>query len=231
MSVGRLISVLGYDRMPLASLRRMTPRDAAAAALAAYLRAAVWLIPSDLTNKDRSFRLNSVLTEWPNEDDELNQPSASITTITEERQAHNFTPTVLLDTWEKFAPNTVLWKTDERQIVFQVDFWLTNKPERRAIESGLDEYFCPEEGRRGIMVEGPADYWSMPVRFQLQTFRGSERNDSSDLVLGRNRTLIARIVANIDDLQLRRAAELDPHISMAVDDGTPEVVIPRQAGD
>lgn len=231
MSVGRLISVLGYDRMPLASLRRMTPRDAAATALAAYLKAAVWLIPSSVTGKDRSFRLNDVLKEWPNEHDELNQPSASITTISEERQPHNLTPTLLLETWEKYAPNTVLWKTDEREITFQVDFWVTNKEERKAIESGLDEYFCPEEGRRGIMVEGPTDYWSVPVRFQLQTLRGSERNDNSDLVLGRNRTLLARIVAHIDDLQLRRAAELDPHISMAVNDGPAEVVIPRPAGD
>lgn len=209
----------------------MAPRDAAAAALAAYLQNAVWLIPSGVAGEDRSFQLTSVLREWPNEDDDLDQPSASITTISDERQAHNLVPTILEDSAGKFGENTVLWKVAEREILFQVDFWLTNKPERQAIESGLDEYFCPTEVRRGIVLEGPPEYWSQPIRFRLDTMRGSERSDDSDLVLGRNRLLIARIVAHIDDLQLRLAAQLDPRIYLATDAGPSEIVFPRPVGD
>jgi hypothetical protein len=124
----------------------------------------------------------------------------------------------------------VLWKTDECEILFQVDFWITNKAERQAIEAGLSEYFAPEEGRWGIMLEGPAAYWSQPIRYYLQRVDGHKRMDDSDLVLGRDRKLLVRLIANIDDLQLRRASQLDPRVSMSVNDGPSELVFPRPAG-
>lgn len=232
MATGSLLqATIGPQRMPLAGARRMAPRDAAAEALAVYLERAVWLVPSSVAGQDRPFKLNRVLREWPNEDNELDQPSASIVTISDERQAHNLTPTMLESTFGQFAPNTVLWKVAERELVFQIDFWLTNKPERQAIEAGLDEYFCPTEDRRGILLEGPPEYWSQPIRYRLDTVRGAERNDDSSLVLGRNRTLLARVVAHIDDLQLRLAAELDPQISLAVNDGPLELIFPRPVGE
>lgn len=229
MAIGDLLSTIGFDRMPLAAPRRLAPRDAAALTLKVYLERALWLIPSDV--QDRLFRLRKVLLEWPNEDEDLDQPCASIIAISDERQAHNFVPTMLEDTWNRYGDSTVLWKTSEHEFVFQVDFWLTNKPERQAIEAGLDEYFCPGEERRGVMLEGPLDYWSWPVRFRLETLRGSNREDSSDLVLGRNRLLVARLVAHIDDLQLRQARELDPRINLSVDDAASEQIFPRPAGD
>lgn len=232
MALGSLLqATIGDRRMPLAASRRMPPWYAASAALGAYLERAVWLVTSDVPGQDRPFRLNQSIIGWPNEDKELDQPSVSITVISDERQAHNFTPTMLESTWNQFAPNTVLWKTSEREITLQLDFWLTNVPERLAIESGLDEYFCPTEIRRGIMLEGPAEYWSQPIRYYLQSARGSEQTDGSDLVLGRNRMLLARVVAHVDDLQLRGAVTLDPRITLSVDDGPIEPVFPRPAGE
>jgi hypothetical protein len=230
MALGDLLAPVGLRRMPLASPRAMAPRDAAAAALAEYLRKAVWFIPAADSAENVNFSLTSVLEEWPNEDDELNQPCAAITTVTEERQAHNFVPTILESTWNTYGAGTVLWKTDECEILFQVDFWITNKAERQAIEAGLSEYFAPEEGRWGIMLEGPAAYWSQPIRYYLQRVDGHKRMDDSELVLGRDRKLLVRVVAQIDDLQLRRVSELDPQIRLSVNDGPSELVFPRPAG-
>lgn len=226
MALGDLLAVIGMERMPLAAPRLMSPRDAAAHTLAKYLERAVWTIPAADTSKTRSFRFNYVKPEWQNEDDEINYPCGGITVITEERQAHNFTPTMVESTWETFGANTVLWKTDERQILFQVDFWVTNRPERRAIDAGIDEYFSAREVG-GIQVEGPPEYWSQPVRFVLDSYRGSEFLDSSTMVFGRDRRMIARITATIDDLQLRQARELDPQISLKAGDGPTDLIFPR----
>jgi hypothetical protein len=226
MGLGDLLAPVGHRRMPLASPRAMAPRDAAAAALAEYLRKAVWFIPAADPADNVNFSLSEVLEEWPNEDEDLNQPCAAITTITEECQAHNFTPTVLEDTWDQFGAGSVLWKTDEVEILFQLDFWITNKAERQAIAAGLAEYFVPEEGRWGIMLEGPAAYWSQPVRFHLHGGPMALRQDDSDLVLGRDRKLLVRVFAQIDDLQLRRVSELDPRINLSVNDGPAEAIFP-----
>ena len=232
MGLGSLLSPVGRRRMPLASARAMSPRDAAAAALAAYLRAAVWHIPchSD-SRKNVDFKLSDVREEWPNEDDDLNQPCVAITTITEECQAHNFTPTVLEDTWNRYGNGSVLWKTDEIEILFQLDFWITNKAERQAIDAGLSEYFAPCEDRWGILLEGPTQYWSQPIRYYLQGQPVAKRQDDSDLVLGRDRKLLVRVVAQIDDLQLRRVSELRPRVSLSVDSASAELIVPRPDPD
>lgn len=227
MSLARLLSPIGSGRMPLAAPRLMAPEDAAAITLAAYLEAAVWTIRASDPTKTVRFKLNSVLPEWPNEDDEIDYPRGAISVITNERQAHNFVPTCLESTWDQFGEGTVLWKTDERQILFQVDFWVTNRPERQAIAAGLDEYFCPSEGRAGIMLEGPIQYWSQPIRFVLDSAEGTKRLDTGPMVFARDRRLVTRVICNIDDLQLRGAPALDLRVSMAVDGGPSEVVIPR----
>jgi len=228
MPVGALLQAdVGARRMPLAIPRLMEPRDAAAIALCKYLEAAVWTVRAKDSTKQTKFKLNYCNPEWPNEDDEINYPCAAVTVIAEERDAHNFVPTIIEDSWNKYAANSVLWKTSERDILFQVDFWVTNKPERQAIAAGLDEYFCPTEIRYGAMIEGPSEYWSQPVRFVLDSARGTERLDNSAMVFGRDRRLLARIRASIDDLQLHVAMPLDPRISMSVDDAPPEIVFPR----
>lgn len=231
MGCGDLLAILGTGRMPLSSLRGSSPEDAALEALACYLEKMVFFVPSS-SGTPISFKLVSVQREWSNEDEEKDEPSASISIITNERQHHNFVPTFRDNSFDKYGAGTVLVKTNEREIMFQIDFWVTNKPERQAISAAIDEYFTPEEGRYGVMIQGPSSYWDEPIRFVLDSNRGTERLDSSEGALTRDRRLLVRVIANIDDLQLRKVSELSPIIKMQADDSAQiEQIFPRPVGD
>lgn len=225
MACGDLLTRIGGGRMPLAAMRQSSPEDAAREALATYLERMVFLIPSAAGNV--TFSLNSVTREWANEDEEKDEPCASIVEVTNERQHHHFVPTFRDSSWNLHGPGTVLVKVNERKILFQVDFWVTDKPQRQAIAAALDEYFCPEEGRIGVMIEGPSNYWSEPIRFRLDSMRGAERIDSSESAMVRDRRIIARVVAEIDDLQLRTVSELDPRVSLQTEGAPIEAIFPR----
>jgi len=231
MGCGDLLAILGTGRMPLASLRGCAPDDAAREALACYLEKMVFFVPTS-SGTPISFKLVSVQREWSNEDEEKDEPSASISVITDERQHHNFVPTFRDDSFDKYGKGTVLVKVNERQIMMQVDFWTTNKPERQAIAAAIDEYFTPEEGRYGVMIQGPSNYWDEPIRFVLDSSRGTERLDSFDSALTRDRRLLVRLIANVDDLQLRKISELSPIIKLQTGDNAPiEQIYPRPVGD
>lgn len=231
MACGDLLAILGTGRMPLASLRECEPEDAAREALACYLGNMVFFVPSS-SGTPISFKLVSTQREWANEDEDKDEPSASITVITNERQHHNFVPTFRDDSFDKYGKGTVLVKINERQIMLQIDFWTTNKPERQAIAAAMDEYFAPEEGRYGVMIRGPSNYWDEPIRFVLDSSKGTERLDSSESALTRDRRLLVRVIANVDDLQLRKITELSPIIKMQSDGSAQiEQIYPRPVGD
>jgi hypothetical protein len=223
VATGDLMAAKGVDRLPLAAPRKMGPEQAARATLAAYLASMVFTIPSDVGTVV-SFKLSEVHEEWTNEDEDKDEPSASITLIDGTREAHNLIPTVRESSLDLHGTGTVLVKSTERSFLFQVDFWVTNKPERLAIEAALDEYFSADLRRSGIMLEGPPEYWSEPVRFILDSARGTNRLDDSDSAMTRDRRLLARIRAEVDDLQLCRAVILQPLGSVAVDGGPAEPI-------
>jgi hypothetical protein len=198
----------GVSRWPLAEMAERDPRGAAADALAAYLRAAVFCIPG----KDPvRFRLNTVSTEWPEDFQELVYPAAGMTTPTIVEDPHSLTPTLLEESKDKHGRGTVLWKTAEQRIEFQVDFWVTNSPERAAIAAALPALFAPSEDRYGIMVQGPASYYDLPIRLTLSSH---ERQDTAESVERRDRPLRALIVADVDVVQLRRYVALDPRATL-----------------
>lgn len=207
--VGALLHAeVGVSRWPLAEMAKNDPRNAAAEALKAYLEAAVFCIPG----KDPvRFRLTQVRKEWPEDFAELEYPAAGMTTATITEDAHNFVPTLLEETKDRFGRGTVLWKTSEQRIEFQVDFWLTNKPERGAILAALPALFAPSEDRYGIMVQGPASYHDLPIRLTLASH---ERQDSAETVERRDRPLRVLIVADVDVVQLRRYVLLDPRATL-----------------
>lgn len=203
--IGTLLQArVGPDRFPVAEMARLDPRNAAAEALAAYLRAAVFLVPG---SPDQRFRLNQVLTEWPEDFHQLDQPAAAITSAVVTSGAHNLTPSVVEDSFDRHCPGTVLWKLAELQIQFQVDFWTTSKPERSAIAAAIHGLFAPTESRYGILVQGHPDYYGLPVRLTLDAH---QRVDDSGTVFSRDRALRATVIGDIDVVQLRSAVELLP---------------------
>ncbi len=187
----------------------MDPRNAAAAALGAYLEKVVFTVAGG-----NQFQLRDVLREWPESFEGLHYPAAAITAATEPRFAHSLTPTALEDTWNLYCPDSVLWKTSELAVEFQVDFWLNTKPERQAVVARLDDVFNPYESRAGLLLQGPAEYFGLPVRC---TFLGGDRIDNSATVFNRDREYRAKILAEIDVVQLRSASELQLLASLAGD--------------
>jgi len=192
--------------MPLAQMNRMGPGDAAIETLAAYLKAAVFQVGK---GPKQRFRLKRVVSGWPENFKELEYPSASITELAVEEGAHSLTPTALEETLDQYAPGTVLWKTSEQAIRQQLDFWVTNQKERGSIEAALGELFSPTEERFGIVLQGPEEYWCLPIRYTLLSH---ERLDSGDGVQARQRRLRVMVLADVDVVQLRKAVRLDPRL-------------------
>jgi hypothetical protein len=202
--VGTLLqAVVGPDRFPLARMSSIDPAKAAALALKAYLECAVFEVAGKPPVR---FKLNDVRAEWPESFQELREPAAAITAAVVVEDGHNLSPTALEETLDRFGRGTVLWKTAEQQIDFQVDFWVTNKPEREAVAAALSALFAPTEGRDGIMVQGPHEYYEQTVRLTLVDH---QRVDTPESVYERERQLRVTVRADIDVVHLREATLLD----------------------
>lgn len=199
-----LFATLGVDRTALAAMNALDASDAAALTLAEYLKAAVFRVAG---LPEQRFRLKDAIVGWPENFHELEYPTASITAPSVSEEAHSFTPTPLEETLDLYCPGTVLWKTSEEGIRFQVDFWVTDRRERRAISAALGALFAPTEGRYGVMLQGPPEYWSLPIRYTLLSY---ERLDSSEDVQARQRRLRAEVQADVDVVHLRKAVRFDP---------------------
>lgn len=203
--VGTLLyATAGVDRMPLAVMNAIDPGDAAANTLKAYLEAAVFRVAG---TPETRFRLKRAGIGWPESFKELEYPTASITAPVVQEDAHSLTPTALEETLDRYCPGTVLWKTAEQAISFQVDFWCTDQVEQRAISAALGELFSPSEGRIGVLLQGPVDYWSLPIRFTLVS---RQRQNSDGDVQARNRRLTVMLLADVDVVQLRKGVRFQP---------------------
>jgi hypothetical protein len=190
---------------------KVDARNAAAMTLAEYLKRVLFTVAAGDDGTTRDFQLEEVREEWPESFDELKYPSAAITTKTHGYDPHGLTPSPLDDSRDVHAPNSVLWKTDELVVSFQVDFWCQDKPTREAIAARLPDVFAPSEGQTGIRLEGPAEYFSLPIRFTLTALQGE---DSPGSVWNRQRELRATIVADLDVVHLREAHALNPSVSV-----------------
>lgn len=199
-----LYATVGVDRMPLAAMNAIDPGDAAANTLKAYLEAAVFCVAG---TPETRFRLKRAGIGWPENFEELEHPSASITAPVVVEDPHSLTPTALEETLDRYCPGTVLWKTAEHAISFQVDFWCTDQPEQRAISAALAELFNPTEERAGVFLQGPENYWCLPIRFTLVS---RQRQNSDASVQARSRRLTVMVLADVDVVQLRKAARLQP---------------------
>lgn len=201
-----LFAEIGPERFALAKSSSMDPKAAAAVALAAYLEKVVFA-----PRGGKPFQFIKVRTEWPESFENMKYPSGALTAATEPRLAHSLTPTALEETLDQFCPGTVLWKTSELAVEFQLDCWLNTRPERQAVVARLDEVFNPSESRAGVLLQGPEEYYDRIVRC---TFLGGDRVDNSNSVLNRDREYQARILAEVDVVHLRRAERLVLGVSL-----------------
>lgn len=208
MATGDLLFADSGERTTLVRRNTMDARNAAAKALAAYLGRVVFVVGGD---DPVEFQLNRVLEEWPESFEGLPYPVAVITSATEKHEEHSLTPTPIEDTLDRHCQDSVLWKTGELSVDFQVDFWLTNKPMREAVAARLPDAFAPYEGRTGILLEGPPQYWSSPVRLTLIS---SERVDTAEAVQLREREYRAMVRAEVDLVHLRGAGRLLPVLTL-----------------
>ncbi len=196
----------GSTRYPVMKVARTDPQMAAAKTLGAYLLRQTFIIGAGDDGKEVAFNLKGVLHVFPRNGG-LEYPSASITTPTSDQEAHNLSPTPQEETWNRYSPNTVLWKTGELVAQFQVDFFCNDEPTQEAISAALPAVFNPREDARGVLLRGPNTYWCLPVRCTL--IGNPERmGDTSEAVYEGERRLMARVRAELDVVHLRKAAAL-----------------------
>lgn len=214
---GTVLQVVeGSDTYPVAGISSLDPRNAMSSVLAAFLRAAEFVRDGGNASSE-CFALKRVEPVWPDPKKEIKYPSASIVDSTGiPYEAHSLTPTALEETWDSFAPGTVLWKTAEAVATFQVDYWCTDDPTREAIGARLPSLFNPGEGRIGVVLAGESRYFRRPVR---ATLLNHERMDTQDAVFDRERRLMTLVQCEVDVVHLRKAVELQPRVRILEDTG------------
>lgn len=195
-------------------VNRIDPANACRAALAQYLREAIF-VRWGAKAFDESFKLNEVLEEWPDPDHAQTYPNASIVDSTATAMSgHAFTATPLEETIDVFAKGTVLWKLAEADPVFQVDFWCSDIGQREAIAAHLPALFSPGEDTSRVVLTGMPEHFALPVRATLLDY---QRMDTPQGVYETERRLLARIQCDIDVVELRCANVLTPRVLVKVD--------------
>lgn len=204
---------IGAHRMPITGRRVLDATNAAAEVLALYLSRLEWQTGGG-TGPDDRWRLNQVFPGWPDPDQPLPYPCASIDAEAAERDAHDLVPTMLEETCGQYGEGTVLWKTSEVVVEQQVDFWLTSEAERKAVMASLPAYFSPSEGRAGVLLSGHPDYYDRAVNVLLLSH---DEIDTSESRFERERRIRCLFACEIEEVHLRRVVRLDPVPVLASD--------------
>lgn len=211
-----LFAEVGPDRMQLVGTPLVSARQAAAKVLAAYLGRFVFETAPGDDCKTNRFRLNEVFTSWPS-GIELPYPAASITEGVIVTEDHALTPTMLEDTFNEFGEGTVLWKTAELAVKFQVDFWLNTQVDREAIRAAIPRMFSPTEGRSGVLLAGDPEYFDRTVR---ATYIDEKTTDQSLSTYAHERRLTVTILCDVDVVHLRGANTLQPKPTFDITDNS-----------
>lgn len=206
-------SLVDSNLYPVAGVSSQDPRNAAARAIRGFLECQTFALSGVGKVADKPFKLMSVNTEWPDHRAGVVYPSASIVERPGDFQGHNLSPSILEETYNEFGEGTVLWKTAEVVVDFQVDYWTNDNPTREAIASLLPVIFSPFENQSSIRVYSPAAYFSRPVRLLLKEM---QRVDSSEDAFSRIKRLSTTVTATIEAVHLRRVAEIVPNRSFEI---------------
>jgi hypothetical protein len=206
MRTGDVIENPKAQQYPLMRVPGTDPQSAAKQTVAEFLKRVTFTISAGDDGKATRFNLNDVRFRFPRNGD-LDYPIASVTVPTSDQQAHNLSPTPLEDTWNRYAPNSVLWKTAELVADLQVDFFVNDEPTQEAIAAALPALFNPREDAAGVMLRGPATYWCLPVRATLMG--DPERfGDTEEAVYSGERRLLVKVRTELDVVHLRAVRAL-----------------------
>lgn len=211
-----------------AAVNVLGPRQAAAEVLREYLRCAVFVVRGGAA-PDRPFSLRRVDSQWPDSSKPLDTPLASVTDSIDTGYGGDeaqLQPYPLEETLGEFDclvgyaldptfPKTVLWRTGEAEAEFQVDFWLSDTPEREAVEARLGFLFNPGEERTGVLLGGHPKYYDRVVR---ATLISSSLEDLEDSVYPNERRLRATVRCQVAVVDLRIATLLTPRVNTEVSD-------------
>lgn len=200
-------------------------RSACAEALRAYLRCIIFTIDGGLA-PNTTFQLLTVNREWPdpNQPLVLSEPGGAkrgvCTVLDPEFGAEtqwSTTPCAIEESFEQFQPGSVLWKTSELQVDLQADFWCGNEAERQAIAAAIPTLFAPGEDTYGIYVETPEAYFRRAARLTL--IDSPRRGDDVGTIYPRERRLIVRVRAEVDEVHLRTTTLMQTNVQSTVQDG------------
>lgn len=206
IQIGQVIMSSSEAQYPLMRAPGTDAQTAAKQTVAAFLLRALFTIHAGDDGKATTFNLRDVLFKFPR-NTKLDYPVASVTTPTSDQQAHNLSPTPLEETWNRYAPNSVLWKTAELVADLQVDFFVNDEPTQEAIAAALPALFNPREDAMGVMLRGPATYWCLPVRATLMG--DPERfGDTEEAVYAGERRLLVKVRTELDVVHLRQVRAL-----------------------
>lgn len=206
------MSVL-VPRAPLpvtARLATIDARGAASMALREYLACAQFLRWGGETAADTPFTLREVREEWPEPDQPMVYPSATLTDREDVPVGDSsFVPQLLEETWHEFGEGTVLWKLGEAGWNFQADFWSDDSNTREAIAARLPALFAPGEDGCRVVLAGSERYFRRPVRATMLSWR---RMDEASTVYVRERRLMVVVRCEVDVVDLRCATVLNPSV-------------------
>lgn len=206
-------SLVDENLYPVAGISSQDPRNAAARAIRGFLEFQTFVLAGICKAPDVPFKLRRVNIEWPDNHEAVVYPTASIVERPGLFEGHNFSPTPLEDTHNQFGEGTVLWKTAEVVVDFQVDFWTTDNPTREAIAALLPVIFSPFEDQSSIRVYSAPEYFSRPVRLMLKEM---QRADNSEDAFSRIKRLSTVVTATIEAVHLRKVATLTPTASFEI---------------
>jgi hypothetical protein len=197
----------------VAAISPQDPRGAAARAIRGFLEGQTFCVSGYGEAEDVPFKLAAVQLEWPDHHRIVTYPIASVVERPGALSGHGFAPTPLEETFNEFGDGTVLWKTAELTVEFQVDFWTNDNPTREAIAALLPVIFAPNEGQTSISVFAPPEYFSRVVRLLLLE---QERFDDSEGAFSRIKRLRTTISASVEAVHLRHVTDVAPETSFDI---------------
>lgn len=206
------------------------PEQACSNVIGAYLRTLTFSVnnrppESNPLQPTQVFQFEKVFDEWPEPDQNLPYPCASVVTAGDTMyEPHSLAPTPVEGTFGLYdvpeaLRGTVLWKTAEAVVEFQIDLWLRDVAKREAVIARMQSAFAPEEGNRRVMLTGTPSYFNLPVRATID-LAAIRRIDVPEANYSHERRAILHVIASVDVVDLRCATLLDVGFRLTLGTGS-----------